>query len=78
MSSERQQILNFVNGEFIPSSNKRTFDNFDPTTGISFADVHEASESDVDAAVLAAHAARRGECVHSNSPDKKRHHRLKR
>jgi aminomuconate-semialdehyde/2-hydroxymuconate-6-semialdehyde dehydrogenase len=61
MSSERQQILNFVNGEFIPSSNKRTFDNFDPTTGISFADVHEASESDVDAAVLAAHAARRGE-----------------
>ena len=60
-SSERKDILNFINGEFVPSSVNRTFENFDPTTGIAFANVHEASEADVDAAVRAAKAAREGE-----------------
>lgn len=60
-SSNLSQILNFVDGRFIPSSNNRTFKNFDPTTGIAFAEIHEASEADVDAAVKAAHLARQGE-----------------
>jgi len=54
MSAERQEILNFVNGKFIKSSNGSTFENFDPTTGVAFANIHEASEADVDAAVTAA------------------------
>lgn len=61
MSAERQEILNFVNGKFIKSSNGSTFENFDPTTGVAFANIHEASEADVDAAVTAAQAARAGE-----------------
>ncbi|MGR8949435.1 MAG: 2-hydroxymuconic semialdehyde dehydrogenase [Gammaproteobacteria bacterium] len=59
-STDKQEILNFINGEFVKSSINKTFENFDPTTGIAFADVHEASESDVDAAVKAAQAARHG------------------
>ena len=60
-AANRTEILNFINGEFVPSSAQRTFENFDPTTGIAFASVHEASEADVDAAVRAAKAARTGE-----------------
>ena len=60
-SSELKNILNFIDGEFVPSSINRTFENFDPTTGTAFANVHEASEADVDAAVRAAKAAREGE-----------------
>lgn len=60
-NSERKDILNFINGDFVPSSAGSTFENFDPTTGIAFANVHEASEADVDAAVRAAKAAREGE-----------------
>ena len=59
-SLDKKDILNFINGEFVPSSTNSTFDNFDPTTGLAFANVHEASEADVDAAVKAAHAARHG------------------
>ena len=60
-ASQRKEILNFINGEFVPSSTQSTFENFDPTTGTAFANVHEASEADVDAAVAAAKAARAGE-----------------
>ena len=59
-SLDKKDILNFINGEFVPSSTNSTFDSFDPTTGLAFANVHEASEADVDAAVKAAHAARHG------------------
>ena len=59
-SLNKKDILNFINGEFVPSSTNSTFDNYDPTTGLAFANVHEASEADVDAAVKAAHAARHG------------------
>ena len=59
-SLDKKDILNFINGEFVPSSTNSTFDNYDPTTGLAFANVHEASEADVDAAVKAAHAARHG------------------
>lgn len=54
-------IQNFINGEYVPSSSGKTFENFDPVTGIAFANVHEASREDVDAAVQAAQVAYHGE-----------------
>jgi len=45
----------------VASSSNTTFQNFDPVTGQVFAVVHEATVSDVDAAVSAARAALSGE-----------------
>ncbi|MEM7469282.1 MAG: aldehyde dehydrogenase family protein, partial [Pseudomonadota bacterium] len=61
LSSERKEILNFIDGKFITSSANKTYKNFDPTNGVAFANVHEASAADVDAAVRAAKAAQVGE-----------------
>ncbi|KAJ5971316.1 Aldehyde dehydrogenase N-terminal [Penicillium vulpinum] len=47
----------FINGEFVESSDNRTFDLISPTTNEKFAEVHEASEDDTNAAVAAAKAA---------------------
>lgn len=58
--SELPEIRNFINGEYVRSSSNSTFENFDPVTGEVFALVHEADESDVDAAVRAAQAAYTG------------------
>ena len=54
------EIRNFIGGEFVASSSRNTFENLDPTTGQPYALVHEASETDVDRAVGAAHAAFEG------------------
>ncbi|KAH8726089.1 aldehyde dehydrogenase-like protein [Phaeosphaeriaceae sp. PMI808] len=47
----------FINGEFVESSNGKTFDITNPTTLQHVAKVHEASEQDTDNAVAAAKAA---------------------
>ncbi len=53
-----KQILNFIDGESRASD--RTFNKTSPLTGKVIAQVHEASRTDVDAAVNAARAALRG------------------
>lgn len=55
-----EEILNFIDGEFVASGTNKTFEDFDPVTGVAFARVHEASEADVDRAVKAAKAAMNG------------------
>lgn len=55
------EIKNFIAGRYVPSSDNKTFENYDPVTGEVFALVHEASERDVDAAVAAATQALHGE-----------------
>ncbi|KAE8451079.1 hypothetical protein EG329_004751 [Mollisiaceae sp. DMI_Dod_QoI] len=47
----------FINGEFVESSNGKTFDLYSPKTLEVVAKVHEASEHDADRAVSAAKAA---------------------
>jgi len=56
-----QQTLNFVGGEYRPSSSNKTFENINPIDGSVASIVHEADKSDVDAAVKAAKAAMAGE-----------------
>ncbi len=53
-----KQILNFINGEYAATS--RTFDKRSPLNGRIVAQVHEAGQSQVDAAVNAARAALAG------------------
>jgi aminomuconate-semialdehyde/2-hydroxymuconate-6-semialdehyde dehydrogenase len=54
------EMKNFIDGEFVGSGSGTTFENFDPTVGRVYAQVHEASRDDVDRAVKAAQAAMRG------------------
>ena len=52
--------LNFINGEYRLGSSGRTFDNISPVDGSLIGVVHEASEADVNDAVMAARAALSG------------------
>ena len=54
------EMKNFIGGEFSASSTGTTFENFDPTFGRVYAQVHEASREDVDRAVNAARDAMNG------------------
>lgn len=54
-----KQVLNFINGEYV--SSLQLFEKRSPVTGQLLAQVHEASLTQVDAAVNAAHAAMQGE-----------------
>ena len=56
----RVEMRNFINGEFVAAGSGATFDNIDPVFGTAYATVHEASAADVDRAVQAAQAARKG------------------
>ncbi|KAK9470600.1 aldehyde dehydrogenase domain-containing protein [Dipodascopsis tothii] len=47
----------FINGEFVPGKEGKTFEVFNPATGQVSASVHEATETDIDIAVEAAHEA---------------------
>ncbi|TWP53845.1 2-hydroxymuconic semialdehyde dehydrogenase [Lentzea tibetensis] len=47
-------IRNFVGGKFVELDHGRRFDNVDPATGVTFAEVEEADEATVDQAVTAA------------------------
>ncbi len=55
-----KQILNFVDGEFVPAQSSRTFENRSPVDGSLLGLVAEAGEPEVDAAVRAARAALAG------------------
>jgi len=55
-----KDVLNFINGEYVPARGGRSFDKRSPVTGALIARVAEASEADVDAAVKAARAALEG------------------
>ena len=52
------QILNFINGEFVATG--KWFDNRTPTTNAVIGQVAEAGQAEVDAAVSAARAALKG------------------
>ena len=52
--------LNFINGKYLVGSSGKTFENISPVDGSLISIVHEANESDVDAAVQAARAALNG------------------
>ncbi|KAI1866180.1 uncharacterized protein JN550_007869 [Neoarthrinium moseri] len=51
------EVTHFINGEFVPSSDGKTFDLFSPYSGDLVAQVSEATTEDVDKAVAAAKAA---------------------
>ncbi|KAH6660494.1 aldehyde dehydrogenase domain-containing protein [Truncatella angustata] len=50
-------VKHFINGEFVDSANRKTFDLFSPYSGDLVAKVAEATTEDVDKAVAAAKAA---------------------
>ena len=56
-----QLIKNFINGEFVDGAEGKTFDKRSPLDNQVIARISEAARADVDAAVRAAHAARKGE-----------------
>jgi len=56
-----KQIKNFINGEFVIGSANKFFDKRSPVDNSVIAQIAEASQSDVDAAVRAAHSALNGE-----------------
>jgi aminomuconate-semialdehyde/2-hydroxymuconate-6-semialdehyde dehydrogenase len=55
------EVMNFIDGTYTPGTSGRTFTNTSPVDGSRISEVHEASESDVDAAVRAARKAVDGE-----------------
>lgn len=56
-----KQIKHFINGEFVIGSASKFFDKRSPVDNTVIAQIAEASQSDVDAAVRAAHQALNGE-----------------
>ncbi len=60
MNATRTEFLNFIDGEFRPSSSGSMFENRSPVDGSLIGMVHEATAGDVDAAVAAANSARSG------------------
>ena len=44
----------FIDGKWVPANSKQSFDAFDPRTGAVITQVHQADQTDVDAAVAAA------------------------
>lgn len=55
-----REILNFIDGAYVPSAAGRLFDDRSPVDGSVIARVHEAGKDDVDRAVRAARAALEG------------------
>ncbi|MDJ0768483.1 MAG: 2-hydroxymuconic semialdehyde dehydrogenase [Ilumatobacter sp.] len=64
------EFLNFINGDFRPSSTGTTFENRSPVDGSLIGMVHEASADDVDEAVRAARAARAGAWGELSMPER--------
>ncbi|MEO0048183.1 MAG: hypothetical protein RLZZ410_1142 [Pseudomonadota bacterium] len=56
-----KQIKQFINGEFVVGSSNKFFDKRSPVDNKVIAQIAEANQSDVDAAVKAAHEALNGE-----------------
>src|SRR3954468_3807949 len=57
MRTERFQVRNFINGEFVEPSNGRYLDNVEPATGKPYCEVADSDAHDVDLAVAAAEKA---------------------
>ena len=55
-----REVLNFINGHYVPSALGKTFPDMSPVDGRQIATVHEAGRVEVDAAVQAARAALKG------------------
>jgi aminomuconate-semialdehyde/2-hydroxymuconate-6-semialdehyde dehydrogenase len=55
-----KEIKNFIDGSFVTNTSGKTFENRTPVDDSVIGLVHEAGEPEVDAAVAAARAARRG------------------
>ena len=56
-----RQVENFINGEFSASTSGKRFEKRSPVDNVVIASIAEAGQSEVDAAVMAARAALRGE-----------------
>lgn len=56
-----KQVLNFIGGDYVTNASGRVFEKRSPIDGSVIAQVHEAGEPEVDAAVRAARAALAGE-----------------
>src|SRR5690606_38078438 len=56
-----KEIKHFINGEYVPSSKGKTFEDRNPANGELIALVHEGGQEEVDRAVAAARAALEGE-----------------
>ena len=56
-----QQIQHFINGEYTDGTSGKTFKNRSPVDGALISIVHEAGRAEVDAAVIAAQAALKGD-----------------
>lgn len=57
VGSTLRETLNFIDGQYRPSTSGKTFANINPATGKQVSIVHEADKADVDAAVKAARKA---------------------
>ena len=55
-----REVLNFINGHYVPAASGKTFRDMSPVDGRQIATVHEAGQAEVDAAVQAARAALKG------------------
>ncbi|MDR2992063.1 MAG: aldehyde dehydrogenase family protein, partial [Burkholderiaceae bacterium] len=61
-----KQFLNFIDGVFVATH--KTFENRHPATNAVIGQVHEAGQTEVDAAVAAGHAALKGEWGRMSAP----------
>lgn len=52
-----ERVLHFIDGEFVPSEDGRTFDNINPATGERIGTVAEGGRAEIDRAVRAARRA---------------------
>ena len=57
MRTERFQVRNFINGEFVEPISGRYLDNVEPATGKPYSQVADSDAHDVDLAVAAAEKA---------------------
>jgi betaine-aldehyde dehydrogenase len=55
--AEQRELRNYVNGDFKPSQEGKTFDVVNPSTGEAYATAPLSGEADIDAAMKAAQAA---------------------
>ncbi len=55
-----KEVLNFIDGHYVPSAGGKTFPNRNPVDGSVVSQVHEAGQEEVNAAVKAARAALEG------------------
>lgn len=56
-----QEFRHFINGKFVASKSRKTFENRNPVDNSLIGQVHEAGKEEVDAAVKAAKSALKGE-----------------